>query len=48
LQFNRSTPGLGVSLVGISTPAHLEDLIAVSAQAPLAREVYLKLYRRAE
>ena len=48
LQFNRSTPGLGVSLAGISTPAHLDDLIAVSVQAPLAREVYLKLYRRAE
>lgn len=47
LQFNRSTPGLGVSLVGISTPAHLDDLLAVSAQAPLAREPYLQLYRRA-
>jgi len=47
LQFNRSTPGLGVSLVGISTPAHLDDLVAVSAQTPLARESYLQLYRRA-
>lgn len=48
LQFNRSTPGLGVSLTGISTPAHLDDLIALSGQAPLARADYLKLYRRAE
>lgn len=48
LQFNRSTPGLGVSLAGISTPAHLDDLLAVAAQPPLARTDYLKLYRRAE
>lgn len=47
LQFNRSTPGLGVSLVGISTPAHLDDLLAVVAQPPLARADYLQLYRRA-
>lgn len=48
LQFNRSTPGLGISLAGISTPAHLDDLLAVAAQPPLARTDYLKLYRRAE
>lgn len=47
LQFNRSTPGLGVSLAGISTPAHLDDLLAVAARPPLAREAYLRLYRRA-
>jgi aryl-alcohol dehydrogenase-like predicted oxidoreductase len=48
LQFNRSTPGLGVSLAGISTPWHLDDLLAVATRAPLAREVYLKMYRRAQ
>jgi aryl-alcohol dehydrogenase-like predicted oxidoreductase len=47
LQFNRSTPGLGVSLAGISTAAHLDDLLAVAARPPLAREAYLGLYRRA-
>ncbi|MBX3661045.1 MAG: aldo/keto reductase [Burkholderiales bacterium] len=47
LQFNRSTPGLGVSLVGVSTPRHLEDLLAVAARKPLSREAYLRLYRRA-
>lgn len=47
LQFNRSTPGLGVSLVGVSTPRHLEDLLAVAAREPLSREAYLRLYRRA-
>lgn len=48
LQFNRSTPGLGVSLAGISTPAHLDDVLAVAERAPLARADYLQLYRRAE
>jgi len=47
LQFNRSTPGLGVSLAGISAPEHLDDLLAVAARPPLAREAYLSLYRRA-
>ena len=48
LQFNRSTPGLGVSLAGISTPSHVDDLIEVSRRAPMTRETYLQLYRRAE
>lgn len=48
LQFNRSTPGLGVSLTGSSTLAHLDDLLAVSRVPPLAREAYLRLFRRAE
>jgi len=47
LQFNRSTPGVGTSLVGISTPAHLADLLAVARRPPLARAEYLKLYARA-
>jgi len=46
MQFNRSTPGIGTSLVGISDPAHLEDLLAVARRAPLARGEYLKLYER--
>ena len=48
LQFNRSTPGLGTSLVGISTAAHLDDLLAVARAAPMAQADYLKLYQRAE
>jgi len=47
IQFSRSTPGIGTSLVGISDPAHLEDLLAVARRAPLARAEYLKLYQRA-
>ncbi len=48
LQFNRSTPGLGTSLVGISTAAHLDDLLAVARAAPMARADYLALYQQVE
>lgn len=48
LQFNRSTPGLGTSLVGISTASHFDDLLAVARVPPLSREAYLKLYRRVD
>jgi len=47
MQFNRSTPGIGTSLVGISSPAHLADLLAVAGRPPLPRAEYLKLYERA-
>ncbi|MCX7893305.1 MAG: aldo/keto reductase [Burkholderiales bacterium] len=46
LQFNRSTPGIGTSLVGISNPAHLADLVAVARVPPLAKEAYVRLYER--
>jgi aryl-alcohol dehydrogenase-like predicted oxidoreductase len=48
LQYNRSTPGLGTSLAGISTPAHLDDLLAVARLPPMLRESYLQLYQRME
>lgn len=48
LQFNRSTPGLGTSLAGISTPAHLDDVLAVARMAPMSRADYLKLYQRTQ
>lgn len=48
LQFSRSTPGLGAALVGISTPAHLADLLAVARTPPLARPAFLGLFRRAD
>ncbi len=47
IQFNRSTPGIGTSLVGISDPAHLDDLLAVARRTPLPHAEYLKLYERA-
>lgn len=48
IQFNRSTPGLGTTLVGMSTPQHLEDALAVARLEPLERSVYLSMYQRAE
>lgn len=48
MQFNRSTPGVGTSLVGISTPAHLDDALAVAHLSPLEKTVYLKMYERTE
>lgn len=48
LQFNRSTPGLGTSLVGISEPAHLDDVLAVARIAPLEKAAYLKMFEKAD
>ncbi len=47
IQFNRSTPGLGTTLVGMSDPAHLDDALAVARVPPLERKAYLALYTRA-
>lgn len=48
IQFNRSTPGLGTTLVGMSTPAHLEDALAVAACSPVERRAFLAMFRKAE
>jgi aryl-alcohol dehydrogenase-like predicted oxidoreductase len=48
MQFNRSTPGLGTSLVGMSTPGHLDDMLTVAKMPPLERKDYLSMYRKAE
>lgn len=48
MQFNRSTPGLGTSLVGISSEAHLDDMLAVARTPPLEKAEYLKMYARAQ
>lgn len=48
LQFNRSTPGLGTTLVGLSTAAHLDDMLAVARVPVLAHAAYMKLYQRVE
>ena len=48
MQFNRSTPGIGTTLVGMSTPEHLEDLLAVAGVPPMERKIYLSLYQRAD
>ncbi|MDA8390340.1 MAG: aldo/keto reductase [Gammaproteobacteria bacterium] len=48
LQFNRSTPGLGTTLVGMSTPGHLDDVLAVARAPMLTHAAYMALYRRTE
>ncbi|ARU31888.1 oxidoreductase [Sulfuriferula sp. AH1] len=48
IQFNRSTPGVGTTLVGISTPVHLQDALAVAHIAPLEKTAYLQMYQRTE
>ena len=48
IQFNRSTPGVGTTLVGVSTPVHLEDILAVAKLPPLDKTAYLKMYERTE
>lgn len=48
LQFNRSTPGVGTSLVGISSPAHLQDVLTVAGLEPLEKKAYLQMYERAD
>ncbi|MHB1632651.1 MAG: aldo/keto reductase [Acidithiobacillus sp.] len=46
IQFVRSTPGVGVTLVGLSTPLHLADFLAVAKQLPLPKERYLAMFEK--
>ena len=46
MQFVRSTPGVGTTLVGLSDPAHLADLLAVARNLPLPKERYLAMYEK--
>jgi len=46
IQFNRSTPGLGTSLVGMSQVSHLLDMLAVTKLAPMPKKNYLALYAK--
>jgi len=46
IQFNRSTPGLGTTLIGMSRQAQLDDLLAVARTAPMKRDPYLRMYEK--
>ena len=48
LQFNRSTPGLGTTLVGLSSPAHLDDVLALARLPLLSHSAYMALYHRTD
>ena len=44
IQFSRSTPGLAVSLVGMSSPAHDAENLAIKDVPPLTEKEYYALY----
>ena len=44
LQFVRSTPGVATALVGMKTPDHVRDNLALAATPPLTREEFAALF----
>ncbi len=46
IQFNRSTPGVTTTLVGMSQPAHVLEDLAVAQQPPLTAEAFFNLFHR--
>lgn len=46
IQFVRSTPGLGIALVGMSQVAHVEENLKVASISPLSRENFMRLFTR--
>lgn len=47
IQFNRSTPGVTTTLVGMRQPAHVLEDLAVAQPPPLTPEAFFGLFRRA-
>lgn len=45
LQFARSTPGVATALVGMKTPAHARENLALAARPPLTTAQYAALFR---
>ncbi len=45
IQFTRSTPGIAVALVGMSSAAHVAENLGVAEVAPATREEYMRLYQ---
>ncbi len=44
LQFARSTPGVATALVGMKTPAHARENLALAAHPPLTAAQYAGLF----
>ncbi len=44
LQFSRSAPGVSVSLVGMSNPAHVKENLALAAVPPLTKQEFTKMF----
>ncbi|PYN88695.1 MAG: aldo/keto reductase [Candidatus Rokuibacteriota bacterium] len=47
VQFVRSTPGVGTALVGMKTPAHVDENATVGALAPMAWKQFQRLFSAA-
>jgi aryl-alcohol dehydrogenase-like predicted oxidoreductase len=45
IQFVRSTPGIGTTLVGMKQQAHVRDNLAVAHREPLAAEQFMQLFK---
>jgi len=48
VQFVRSTPGVGVALVGMKSAEHVREILATASTPPAPLESILKLFRKAE
>ncbi len=48
VQFNRSTPGIGTTLVGVSNLDQVSDLIEVMNMDPLPRKNFMAMFKRTE
>jgi aryl-alcohol dehydrogenase-like predicted oxidoreductase len=47
LQFVRSTPGIGTALVGMKSPAHVDENAGVAARAPIPWDQFKRLFHAA-
>jgi len=47
LQFVRSTPGIGTALVGMKTPAHVDENVKIGAVPPMGWEQFQRLFSAA-
>jgi aryl-alcohol dehydrogenase-like predicted oxidoreductase len=47
VQFVRSTPGVGTALVGMKTPAHVDENATICTLAPMPWKQFQRLFRAA-
>jgi len=47
LQFARSTPGIGTALVGMKTPAHVDENATIATVSPMSWEHFQRLFSAA-
>ena len=48
VQFVRSTPGIGVALVGIKSITHLDEIVELARRPPAPPEQFAKLFRQSQ